>query len=73
MAILAYVGYQLLLIECICAAAGTSHYRSYVYNADNFAAATGTYHWPNYKLEDVLYIGLYGGCSEGMILSMRFA
>ena len=26
-AILAYVGYQLLLIEYICGAAGTSHYR----------------------------------------------
>ena len=34
-AILAYVGYQLLLIEYICGAAGTSHYSPYVLELEN--------------------------------------
>ena len=60
-------------MEYICGAASTSYYRPYVYNADNFATATGTYQLPNYKLEDVLYIVLYGGCSEGSVLAICFA
>ena len=46
----------------------------HVYNADNSDAATGNrVSVTELELEDVPYIGLYGGCSEGSVLAIRFA
>ena len=72
-AILAYIGYKHLLIECTWNCTCVALYAIFTTLIMLVLQLVTAYQWPNYKLEDVVYIGLYGGCNDGSVLAMRFA